>query len=155
MRGVDIGERVFIGTDALIETSRPELISIGDDVVIGIRAAIIGHFRGATAAERGEPGNRFSVRIDDRAYIGPGVMVLPGVTVGDGAVVAAGSVVTSDVPPQTLVQGNPARAVARCQVPLTLGTSSDEFSRGLRPLRARHSARRDAADRTKAPPPGS
>lgn len=144
-RGVDIGDRVFIGTDALIETSHPELVSIGNDVVIGIRATIIGHFHGATAAERGEPGHRFSVRIDDLAYVGPGVTILPGVTVGQGAVVAAGSTVTSHVPAGVLAQGNPARPVARCSVPLTLDTSAQDFQRGLRPLRRRDPD--DGADR--------
>jgi acetyltransferase-like isoleucine patch superfamily enzyme len=36
---------------------------------------------------------------------------MPGVTIGDGAVVGAGSIVTTDVPSNTLVVGNPARVV--------------------------------------------
>lgn len=40
-------------------------------------------------------------------------VVLPGVTIGDGAIVAAGAVVTADVPPYTIVGGNPARAIRR------------------------------------------
>jgi acetyltransferase-like isoleucine patch superfamily enzyme len=38
-------------------------------------------------------------------------IVLKGVTIGEGAVVAAGSIVTSDVPPWTIVGGNPARVI--------------------------------------------
>lgn len=152
-RGVDIGERVFIGTDALIETSRPELVSIGNDVIVGIRTSIIGHFHGATPAERGVSGHRFSVRIEDQAFLGPGVIVLPGVTVGRGAVVTAGSVVTADVPEETVVQGNPARPVARCLVPLILATDYREFQRGLRPLGRRGSSRDD--DISTADPDGA
>ena len=48
------------------------------------------------------------VKIDRYAFIAPGSTILPGVTVGEGAVVAAGSVVKNDVPPFTLVSGNPA-----------------------------------------------
>lgn len=134
-RGVRIGEKVFIGADCLIETSRPDLIWIGNRVVVGIRSTIIAHFRGQTPAERGEPHGDFSVRIEDDAFIGPGSLILAGVTIGAGSVVAAGSVVTASVPPLTLVQGNPARPVARCGVPLGLSTPPDEFARKLRPLR--------------------
>ena len=51
------------------------------------------------------------VVIGDRVWVGCRATVLKGVTVGDGAVVAAGSVVTRDVPPRTLVGGNPARVL--------------------------------------------
>ncbi|MBB3945327.1 acetyltransferase-like isoleucine patch superfamily enzyme [Rhizobium skierniewicense] len=38
-------------------------------------------------------------------------MILKGVTIGDGAVIAAGAVVTKDVPPRSVVAGNPAKIV--------------------------------------------
>ena len=44
--------------------------------------------------------------------VGSYVTVLAGVTLGDGAVVAAGSIVTKDVPPHSLVAGNPARVLS-------------------------------------------
>lgn len=44
------------------------------------------------------------------ASIGSGATLLGGITIGEGAMVGAGSVVTSDVPPHTIVAGNPARA---------------------------------------------
>lgn len=43
------------------------------------------------------------------ASIGANATILPGITIGEGAMVGAGSVVTKDVPPHTLVVGNPAR----------------------------------------------
>lgn len=46
-------------------------------------------------------------------WIGHGAIVLPGVKVGTGAVVGAGAVVTKDVPPFTIVAGNPARVLRR------------------------------------------
>jgi acetyltransferase-like isoleucine patch superfamily enzyme len=51
------------------------------------------------------------IRICRNAWIGHGVHVMKGVTVGEGAVVAAGSVVVKDVPPFSVVAGNPARVV--------------------------------------------
>ena len=49
--------------------------------------------------------------IHDNVWIATGAIVLPGVTIGEGAVVAAGAVVTKDVPPWTVVGGNPARVI--------------------------------------------
>jgi len=43
------------------------------------------------------------------ASVGSGATILAGVTIGEGAIVGAGSVVTKDVPPRTVVAGNPAR----------------------------------------------
>lgn len=55
--------------------------------------------------------DRAPVHIGDHVWIGAGVTILKGVTIGDGAVIAARSVVTRDVPPRTLVRGNPAEVV--------------------------------------------
>jgi heptaprenylglycerol acetyltransferase len=124
MRGVRIGKDTFIGTAAILETERPELISIGARTSIGIRAVVIAHFW-----------DQLGVEIGDDVFIGPGVIIMPRVTVGDGAVVAAGSVVTKSVPALTMVRGNPATPIARCGVPLGVNTPIDEFARRLKPIR--------------------
>lgn len=51
------------------------------------------------------------IRIERNVWIGFEACVLPGVTIGEGSVVGAKSVVASDVPPFTVVAGNPARVV--------------------------------------------
>jgi acetyltransferase-like isoleucine patch superfamily enzyme len=51
------------------------------------------------------------VVIEDDAWVGFNATVLKGVTIGRGAVVGAASVVTADVPPWTVVAGNPARPI--------------------------------------------
>jgi galactoside O-acetyltransferase len=51
------------------------------------------------------------VRIGDKVWIGFGASILKGVNVGEGSVVGAKAVVTRDVPPYTVVAGNPARVV--------------------------------------------
>lgn len=50
-----------------------------------------------------------STRVCQRASIGSNATILCGVTIGEGALVGAGAVVTKDVPPDTVVIGNPAR----------------------------------------------
>lgn len=49
--------------------------------------------------------------VGNDVWIGHGSIIIGGVKIGDGAVIAAGSVVTKDVPPMTLVGGNPARVI--------------------------------------------
>lgn len=46
-----------------------------------------------------------------RASVGSGAVILGGVEIGEGAVIGAGAVVTKDVPPWTVVAGNPARVL--------------------------------------------
>ncbi|MDR6662184.1 chloramphenicol acetyltransferase [Tardiphaga sp. 215_C5_N2_1] len=46
-------------------------------------------------------------------WLGHGAIVLPGRKIGTGSVIAAGAIVTKDVPPYTIVAGNPARPVRR------------------------------------------
>jgi acetyltransferase-like isoleucine patch superfamily enzyme len=57
------------------------------------------------------------ITIGDNVWIGGRAIVYPGVTIGAHSVVAAGSVVTSDVPPCTVVAGNPARRVGQLPTP--------------------------------------
>ena len=123
-RGVKIGAGAWIGYDCILETSQPQLISIGKDVVISVRATLIAHFRGPKG-----------ITVEDQAFVGPGAIILPGVTIGRGAVVTAGSVVTSSVQAMTVVQGNPARPIATCGVPLTGDEPIAIFYRSLRPIK--------------------
>ena len=123
-RGVRIGKDVWIGYDAIIETSYPQLVTIKDRASIGIRATIIAHMR----ESRG-------VVIEEDASVGPGAIVLPGVTIGQGSIVTPGSVVSTSVPPMVLVQGNPAKPIARIGVALRRGVSLKEFSKNLKPFR--------------------
>jgi len=130
-RGVKIGRNAWIGYDCVLETSRPDLIVLHEDVVISVRVILVAHFRGSTG-----------ITIEQEAFLGPGVIILPGVTIGRGAVVTAGSVVSSSVPPHTVVQGNPARAIATCGVSLASDEPLEKFLRSLRPIkRATHSKR--------------
>ena len=132
-RGVKIGDGVHIGTDVILETAYPQWISLGNGVSIGTRTTILAHIHGLPP-RREQWDAYLSVRIEDDANLGAGVLVLPNVTIGHGAVVSAGSVVTRSVPPLTMVQGNPAQPIAKCGVPLAWDTPLKEFLRHLRPL---------------------
>jgi virginiamycin A acetyltransferase len=49
--------------------------------------------------------------VGNDVWIGYEVVIMPGVTIGDGAIIAAKSVVTKDVPPYTILGGNPAQLI--------------------------------------------
>ena len=112
---LDIGDGSYIGYQTTIVTGRG--IHIGRHVLIANRVVIAGddsHPTDSVARRNGEPPavqDVKSVWIDDDVWIGDGAMILKGVQIGRGAIVAAKAVVTGDVPPSTVVAGNPARVV--------------------------------------------
>lgn len=112
-RGVEIGRGCFIDPAAIIETAHAHNIAIGNDVRIAAQAVIMTHIKPphllrskGIMASTVEP-----VRLEDSCFIGVGAIIMPGVTVGRAAVVASGSVVVGDVPPYSMVAGNPAKVV--------------------------------------------
>lgn len=92
-------------------------IDIGDDVVLSARAMLIDagldprSFADLSARRYAEA----PIRIEAGAWIGAGAIVLAGVTVGERSIVGAGAVVTRDVPPLTIVGGNPARPIGKVE----------------------------------------
>ena len=53
------------------------------------------------------------VIVGKNCWIGEKVVILPGVNIGDWSVIGAGAVVTKDIPPYSIVVGNPARVIRR------------------------------------------
>ena len=101
---VVIGDRVTIkGQVAIIDGMRIE-----DDVFIGPNATFTND---RFPRSRQESWACEKMVIGRGASIGSGAVFVPGVNVGEGAMVGAGAVVTQDVPPFTVVVGNPARVV--------------------------------------------
>lgn len=103
---VVIGDRCKVQNSVSIYNG----VTVGDDVFIGPNAAFTNDKvpRAFNSDWRITP-----TRIENGASIGANATIVCGITVGEYAMVAAGSVVTKDVPPYTLVMGNPARPYAR------------------------------------------
>lgn len=87
-------------------------IDIGDNVMFAPNVTVITATHPVLPALR-EKGLQFNVdvKICPNVWIGAGAIIMPGITVGENSVVGAGSVVTKDVPPNTVVVGNPARVL--------------------------------------------
>jgi acetyltransferase-like isoleucine patch superfamily enzyme len=100
---MDLGEGASVSMSARLDKTNPRGIHIGKYSTVTFGAAILTH-------DYVNQRNR-DVRIGDNCFIGAYAIVLPGVTIGDNCIVAAASVVARDVPPGSLVAGNPARVV--------------------------------------------
>jgi acetyltransferase-like isoleucine patch superfamily enzyme len=106
---IRVGRNVFINQACVLNDIGG--IEIGDDVMIGPRVSLL------TAGHPLDPGRRRSqivaapIAIERNVWLGAGATVLQGVTVGSDAVVAAGAIVTRNVPPRTLVAGEPGRVL--------------------------------------------
>ncbi len=114
--GAKVGANVFISTDVWIDPTFPQLLTIEDDVMIGVGAKIALHEFRPKEFRAGRVIIRQGVVVGGFALIGPGVEI------GEGAVVAGGAAVGRDVPPGKLAIGNPARIL-----PLTRAATEAEL----------------------------
>jgi len=124
---ITIGSNTFIGNSILASAVH---IEVGDNVLISWGSNIVDHNSHAIAWSKRQHDVRDWYRgekdwshvvtqpvlIGNRSWIGLNVIILKGVNIGEGAIVAAGSVVTKDVPPWTIVGGNPARTIREIPV---------------------------------------
>lgn len=122
--GAVIREQVQIGKNAVIMMGAVINIGavIGDGTMIDMGAILGGRATvgknchigaGAVLAGVIEPASATPVVIEDDVLIGANAVVIEGCRVGQGAVVAAGAVVISDVEPNTVVAGCPAKIIKR------------------------------------------
>ena len=93
---------------AQFEYPMPRMAQGKDDVFVGPNATFTND---REPRSRNAAANLLPTLVKKGASIGANATILPGLTIGEGAMVGAGSVVTKDVPPRTLVVGNPARIV--------------------------------------------
>lgn len=115
-KGIMIGQQVYIGPRVAFDLIYPELITIEDNVSIGMDALIFAHANPTNSMElemNHYPRRTARVVIKKGAWIAPGTIILPGVTINENAVAGAGSIVTKDVPPYTVVAGNPAKMIRK------------------------------------------
>jgi acetyltransferase-like isoleucine patch superfamily enzyme len=111
-KGARIGKRVKVSSHSFI----CEGVSIEDEVFIGHSVMFINDKYPRATTKDGQPQTEadwvcIPTLIKRGASIGSNATILCGVTIGEYAIVGAGSVVTHDVPPGTVVAGNPAHFI--------------------------------------------
>ncbi len=108
--GCRIGENTSFYGNVVLGRGGKDPISIGRNCVL-TNCTILGHDASTNRVLNLTRSLAIPVVIEDDCFIGYGSVILMGVTVGKGSIVGAGAVVTSDVPPGTVVAGNPARVI--------------------------------------------
>jgi acetyltransferase-like isoleucine patch superfamily enzyme len=129
LRGVKIGENVWIGDDVYLDEKCPEGVEIQEGVAIATRCTLISHTKG-----------RGKIIIERNAAIGAGCIIICAtdqtLTIGEGSVISAGSTVTHDIPPRTLCGAPRLRIYGKVSVPFRIAKDYAEFRRGIKPIRA-------------------
>lgn len=108
-QGAEIGEGCSIITRDL--GPEPYLVKLGNHVTIAHGVIFMTHDGGAWLFRREFPDLQVfgPIVIEDNCVIGINAVLCPNIRIGPNSIVAAGSVVISDVPPNTIAMGVPAR----------------------------------------------
>ena len=111
-KDVSFGHHVQFGSNCMIQCD----IEFGNYVLSASNVSFVGkddHLFGlvGTPIWNSGRGDSYKTHIGNDVWIGHGAIIMGGVKIGDGAIVAAGAVVTKDVPPCTIVGGNPAKVI--------------------------------------------
>ena len=114
--GMRIGQRTvfFDPRSCLLDTTRPWLIEIGDDVQITRGLTLLTHgydwavMKGMYGHVLGSSGK---VTIGNNVFIGMNTTILKGVTIGNNVVIGACSLVNKDIPDNCVAAGNPIRVI--------------------------------------------
>jgi acetyltransferase-like isoleucine patch superfamily enzyme len=117
--------KIVIGDDCVIlyrfQVNTAHSVVIGRHVLVASNVLITDFDHvvepGGTPVTRNAKYKTAPVRIQDNCWLGQNVVVLKGVTIGHDSIIGANSVVTRDVPPYSVVGGNPARIIKSLEPP--------------------------------------
>lgn len=112
--GLKIGERCFLGDEALIDLY--DNVTLEDDVTIAQRVLVLTHMNVGYKdhpLQKYFPKSSKPVVFKKGCFVGAASSILSGVTIGESSFIAAGSVVTSNVPKESVYAGVPAKLIRK------------------------------------------
>lgn len=121
---IEIGDNCILGRNVNLNAGNCHGMFIGNDVSIaeGTYVRTANHnisdlntpikYQGHTAAELSYNETIFSIIIEDDVWVGAHAIILSGSKIGKGSVISAGAVVSNEIPPYSIVAGNPARVIS-------------------------------------------
>lgn len=117
LAGVNIQNpaKTFIGQYVYFDDLHPEDISIGEGTFITSGCKILSHFIDPTWSDYNHM-RRGKVSIGKNVFIGMNTVIVKPVTVGDFSVIGANSVITKDIPPYSIVAGNPGVVIKQREI---------------------------------------
>lgn len=107
-------DKLIIGKFCAIATDAKFIMNGANHKISGISTypfSIFGNGWEKVIPKPGELPYKGDTVVGNDVWIGYDVTIMPGVKIGDGSIIAAKAVVTKDVPPYTVVGGNPARVI--------------------------------------------
>ena len=107
---VKVGHNTWIGPSTILDGSGG--LEIGSFCSLSAGVQIYTHDSIKWSLSGGKCQYEYApVKIGDRCYIGPNVVVSKGITIGDGVIIGANSFVNRDIPSGSKAWGNPARVI--------------------------------------------
>ena len=101
--GMNVDPTARISLSAKLDRTYPKGVHIHARTWVAFGATILTHDR--------TRGIHTDTVVEENCFIGARSIVLPGVRIGHNSIVAAGAVVTKNVPPRSIVAGNPAQII--------------------------------------------
>jgi len=117
LSGISIGKKTVINWGLNLYNNFDSLVKIGKNCAIAANVSLITESGPNMSELKDIPFiqkhyiKKGKILIEDNVWIGANVIVFPGVKIGKNSIVGAGSIVTKDVKPNTIVKGQPAKAI--------------------------------------------
>ncbi len=101
--GMHIDPTARISASARLDKTNPRGVYIGKHTYITFGAVILAHDMCTNKLK--------DTHVGDNVFVGANSIIMPGITIADNVIIGAGSIVTSNVPSNVIVAGNPARII--------------------------------------------